>query len=88
MRFATNKELSGQTELSFRMQKHLFCLAAWDKKKIQETSCFRSCQFSLWLKERFVSQPQEFAAGSDVHFLPSSRTLCFQLLALQPFAMR
>lgn len=88
MRFATNKEFSGQTELLFRMQKYLFCLAEWDKKKIQENSCFRSCQFSLWLKERFVSQPQEFAAGSDVRCLPSSRMLCLQLVALQPFAVR
>ena len=81
-RFATNKESSEPTRVSFWMQKS-FC-SAWQKKiKRKSRQLFDSgAASSLWVHGMFrVSATRICHFGSRVRCLPSSRLLCFQLVA-------
>lgn len=81
-RFATNKKSSGPTRVSFWMQKS-FC-SAWQKKiKRKSRQLFDSgAASSLWAHGMFrVSATRICHFGSRVCCLPSSRLLCFQLVA-------
>lgn len=86
LRFATNKELSGQTALAFLMQKYVFCLSEEDKKENPSNWLIQELLVLFVAQEPFhVSATRICHFGSDVHFLPSSRELCFQFVVLRPF---
>lgn len=61
MRFAINKELSGHVELWFWIQNYFsFTWQKRIKRKIQAAlDSGAASSFLSWLKERFMSQPQE-----------------------------
>lgn len=86
LRFATNKELSGQMALAFLMQKYLFCLSEEDKKENPSNWLIQELPVLSVAQELFhITATRICHFGSDVHFLPSSRELSFQFVVSRTF---